>query len=152
MTDSTTKETTVPDTLTFADDPETLRITDVVQHAADVAYRARAGAAEQRFYEHFSIEQLWKKREAAGFTAQRWGELLLSTRNAASPEEFQRFADVLNVSPRWLAVGSGGIFEAPEGWSHFGSHIDTPGRLVFSKLRDDGGMPVWERLKEQEAA
>jgi hypothetical protein len=119
-----------------ADRLETARIMQVVEKAADTAYRIRVRRAmtrrieqngmtdllegknvangdilrqnglARRVREH-GLEELIQSRREAGINVHRWLALRRSTREAASPEEFQTFARVLGVSPRWLAVGSG---------------------------------------------
>lgn len=136
--------------IAFRDDPVTRRITQVVQHAADLAYRARIDRAIERRFGAGDLAALTKARREAGITEERWIALNQSTRQAASPGEFQAFARVLSVSPRWLSIGSGWIDEPPTGWFPFGSHVDRPdvNQLEFSKELDDGLMPLWERPLE----
>lgn len=38
--------------------------------------------------------------------------------------------------------------EPPEGWFHFGTHVDHDGPIEFSDDTDDAGMPKWERPAE----
>lgn len=136
--------------IAFRDDPETRRITQVVQHAADAAYRARIDRAIERRFGTGDLAALTKARREAGIPEERWIALNQSTRQAAAPEEFQAFARVLSVSPRWLAIGSGWMHEPPTGWFTFGSHVDRQdvAQLEFSKELDEGPMPLWERPLE----
>lgn len=39
------------------------------------------------------------------------------------------------------------LTKPPEGWCHFGTHVDIPCELEFSEVLDDDGLPMWERCK-----
>lgn len=125
----------------------------IAQEAADKAYRARVSAAILSLDGERYMEELVQRRADAGIDVHRWFALRASTRSAASPEEFQAFARVLRVSPRWLAIGFGdrldgigGFQEPPVGWETFGSHVDRPDEaLEFSAELDEVGEPLWER-------
>lgn len=134
---------------TFADDMESRRITAVVQRAADAAFQARvAQAIDRRFT---SAQELAQARRNAGFVEGRWQELSQSTRQTRSAQEFGQFAQVLSVSPRWLATGAGSPLDPPAGWSAFGTHVESADvvPLEFSTEVDGGLMPLWERPRSE---
>ena len=130
----------------FRNDPESLRIRKVVQHASDTAFRARVQRAiDTRFGEH-GMDLLDSCRQGEGISEQRWRVLSHSTRLASSPAEFQSFARALRVAPRWLATGSGWMNEPPAGWFTFGTHVDRPDlALDFSEALGEDLLPLWER-------
>lgn len=133
--------------LTFRDDPNTARISAVVQSAADTAFRARVATTLTRRF--LSGSEIITAREEAGLSEERWFALSMSTRNATSPSEFQAFARALSVSPRWLATGSSCSSEPPTGWYLFGSHVDQPDvPLEFSAELGEDLLPLWERPRE----
>lgn len=145
------KETPVSMPTTFADDPESQRITGVVQAAADESYRRRTRTAETVLVDKIGTAGLARERVGAGLTEERWLQLCGSSQSA-TPAEFQSFSRALHVSARWLAVGSGTPQTPPPGWDYFGTNIDTPGPLEFSHECDSDGLPLWERPAIEEAA
>lgn len=132
--------------LQLRDDPEAARITGVVQRAADAAYRARIAEASRRRF--VNSDELVGAREGQGISEDRWNALSESSRNAACSAEFRSFAQALSVSPRWLATGSGWIYEPPAGWSSFGTHVKIGVRMEYSVEVDECLMPLWERPLE----
>lgn len=157
------KENPVSETTTItltraaaADKQESDRVMRVVQNAADIAFSNRVQQAVMRRYNRHGLADLVESRDAAGINLGRWLALSRSSRNAESPEEFQAFARVIRVSPKWLATGSGngnapsGYQEPPAGWEAFGSHVDRPGVVLeFSaEVGEEDGLPLWERERK----
>jgi hypothetical protein len=140
-----------------ANQAESDRITQVIQRAADIAFRARVHKALLDLHAHlgaYSGQKLVERRKQSGLDARRWIALRQSTRNAESPAEFQLLASVLGVSARWLATGQRDAGDSsftrsrlvpPPGWSIFGTLDQQEGPLEFSADTDDGGMPMWQR-------
>lgn len=131
----------------FRDDPENLRCMQVVQHAADTAYRARVAEALSSRFAGGDGTAITRARRAQGLSEDRWYALSQSSRYASSPAEFQAFARALSVSARWLAVGSGSRIDPPAGWYPFGTHIDS-GPELHLDFSDEVGvdlLPLWER-------
>lgn len=94
-------------TNTLSDTDETQRFTQLAQLAADAAFRTRVKDAVTRRIDQLGDDELIRLRRSAGIDVHRWIALRRSTRNAHTVDEFQLFADVLGVSPRWLATGMG---------------------------------------------
>jgi hypothetical protein len=132
------------------------RIMRVVRNAADISFRNRVQHAVMRRINRHGLADLVESRNAAGINNSRWLSLSCSTRNAESPEEFQAFARVIRVSPKWLATGNGnsnassGFQAPPAGWEAFGSHVDRPDVVLeFSAEVDaEDGLPLWERERK----
>jgi hypothetical protein len=149
----TQKEDPVSETTTtalLADSPESVRIRGVVRRAAEKAFRARVRFAIRNA--PGSVVLFAQERRQAGL----WGKpyiSLVTSPATATRKDFLALAELLNVEPRWLAIGYGpsGLEIAPTlappaGWDTFGTNLDHKGGIEFSTETDpNDGMPLWER-------
>lgn len=144
-------------TSTIQLDADSSRIAQVIRGAAAAAYRTRVNMTLGKRIHVLGVNDLNRSKLASGIGESQWDAVRKSLHNASSPAEFQAFARVLRVSPRWLATGQAGFtarstpgpYEAPPvGWESFGTHArhDGAGQLEFSKRQDDEGFPLWERV------
>lgn len=55
--------------------------------------------------------------------------------------------DPMGLHPEAFVVmtPNGPFYPAPIGWFQFGTHVDSPGHLLFSDEYDEGGLPRWEK-------
>lgn len=144
-------------------DLESERIRAVVAEAADRAYRARvsrainAGVQRDRVSAlpgHERLSTVAERMSAESMTDDEWNAAAQS-RRGLTKEQFQRFARVLGVSAKWLAIGTwrdsrDGYLPPPASdtaspWPDFGTHSHASTPVEFHPQVDDGGMPMWER-------
>ena len=143
--------------------PEAEHTRKVVAHSFDLAYRARVNRAVEASRQrdrlsalpgHESLTTMAQRQEAEGMSDAEWDRAANSHRGLTK-DEFQRFARVLGVSAKWLAIGTwrgsrDGYLPPPASdtrspWVDFGTHANSPVRVELHPQVDDAGMPMWER-------
>lgn len=143
--------------------PEAEHTRRVVAHSFDLAYRARVNRAVEASRQrdrlsalpgHESLTTMAQRQEAEGMSDAERDQAANSYRGLTK-DEFQRFARVLGVSAKWLAIGTwrdsrDGYLPPPASdtaspWLDFGTYSHASTLVEFHPQVDDGGMPMWER-------